>query len=86
MAGHSAVVGNTYSAALDNLAVGIPAAESRPAGNKAAIGGSVRHRGRRLGGQEGDRWAVVRSFAVAFFEGCVCAERKMGEDQGRNPC
>jgi len=67
VAGHSVVVGNTCSAALDNLAVGIPAAESRPAGNKAAIGGSVRHRGRRLGGQEGDRWAVGRSFAVAFF-------------------
>lgn len=56
MAGHLAVVGNTCPAAVvDNPAVRIPAAESRPAGNKAAIGGSVDHKSRRLGGQEGGR-------------------------------
>ena len=80
MAGHSAVVGNTCAAAVDDLAVGIPAAESRLAGNKAAVAGSVRHRGRRLGRQGEGRWAVGRSSAVAFFWGCVCAERKMGEE------
>ena len=55
MAGHSAVVDNTCPAAVANLAVGIPAAESRLAGSKAAVGGFVRHRGRRFGGQEGAR-------------------------------
>ena len=50
MAGHSAVVGNTCPAAVVSLAVDIPAVESRLAGNKAAVGGSVRHRGRSLGG------------------------------------
>ena len=58
MAGHSAVVDNASPAApagVVNLAVGIPAVESRFVGCKAAVEDCVCRRGGCLGRQEGDR-------------------------------
>lgn len=85
MAAHSAVVDNTCPAGAISLAEGIPAVGSRLAGNKAAVGNSVRHTGQRLGKQEGDRWVGGRSPAVASFWGCVCAEQKR-EEACQDPC
>ena len=79
MAGHSAVADNAYPAGAISLAGGICVAGSHLADNKAAVGSSVRHRGQRLGRQEGDRWVWERSSAVASFWGCVCAEQKREE-------
>ena len=73
VAAHLAVVGSTCPAE------GIPAVGSRLAGNKAAVGSSVRCTGRRLGRREGDKWGGERSSAVASFWGCVCAEQKREE-------
>lgn len=85
MAAHSAVVGNTCPAGVIGLLEGISAVGSRLAGNKAAVGSSVRHTGQRLGKQEGDRRVGGQSSAVASFWGCVCAEQRR-EEACQDPC
>ena len=89
MAGHSAVVDSACPAGpagVANLAVDIPAAESRFAGSKTAVESCVCHRGWCHSRQEGDRWVVGQGFAVALFWGCVCAEREMEEHRSQDPC
>lgn len=49
MVGHSAVVDNPCLAGVGNLAVDIPAAQTRFAGSKAVVESCDCHRGSRLG-------------------------------------